>query len=241
MTPIGVERRQGGRGEIGTLRLTRRCNFRSQFTLVLDTTLGGLGRGRIMRELVLIVLVLFARLGQAPAAFAEKRLALVIGVKAYKSLPVLANTIADAELIAEKLRAADFDVGIVRDPNNAALQEAARSFARKIEDAGRDTVALLYYAGHGVQNKKQVNYIIGADADLKADTDLSRRHLGICRVCCARCLHHHPDRGDEQRDGRPSLLFRRDSQPSAARAVSADSRASSAALWAGARANCSKD
>ena len=132
-----------------------------------------------MRELVLIVLVLFARLGQAPAAFAEKRLALVIGVKAYKSLPVLANTIADAELIAEKLRAADFDVGIVRDPNNAALQEAARSFARKIEDAGRDTVALLYYAGHGVQNKKQVNYIIGADADLKADTDLPTQGFKI--------------------------------------------------------------
>jgi uncharacterized caspase-like protein len=106
------------------------------------------------------------------AAQAEKRLALVVGVQGYQNLPKLPNTVADADLIAGKLQSAGFDVEVEKDVSKTQIQRNIRQFARKIQAAGPDAVALIYYAGHGVQDEKQINYVVGVDAELNSDIDL---------------------------------------------------------------------
>ena len=105
-------------------------------------------------------------------AVAEKRLALVIGNAAYQRIPKLANTLADARLIIGKLEAVGFQVDPVMDATKATLNRAVRDFARKIEQEGPETVALIYYAGHGVQDSRQANYLLAVDSDARSQIDL---------------------------------------------------------------------
>ena len=105
-------------------------------------------------------------------AAAEKRLALVIGNSAYERIPKLANTLADARLIIGKLEAVGFQVDPVMDATKATLNRAVRDFARKIEQEGPETVALIYYAGHGVQDSRQANYLLAVDSDARSQIDL---------------------------------------------------------------------
>jgi Caspase domain/Outer membrane lipoprotein/PAN domain len=126
-----------------------------------------------MRKLAFVWLFFLIGLGAInSAAHAEKRLALVVAVQDYKNLPKLANTLADADLIAGKLQSAGFAVEVEKDVSKTELQRDIRQFGHKIETAGPDTVALVYYAGHGVQDEKQVNYVIGVDAELNSEIDL---------------------------------------------------------------------
>ena len=107
-----------------------------------------------------------------PVFAAERRLALVIGIKNYQHFKPLENTIADAELIADRLRATGFAVDFVKDPSRDLLRRAVLDFGRTIEAAGPDAVALIYYAGHGIQDSKLANFLIGADAEIKSLADL---------------------------------------------------------------------
>ena len=111
-------------------------------------------------------------LGAASAMAAEKRFALVVGIGAYEHLPKLGNSVADARLVADTLRADGFEVDFASDPTREGLGRAVRDFGRHLVEAGGDTVALFYYAGHGVQDEKQVNYLIGSDADVRSQIDL---------------------------------------------------------------------
>lgn len=116
----------------------------------------------------------------APGRAAEsRRLALVVGIGAYQHLPRLGNTIGDARLIADKLRGTGFDVDLETDLSKAQLVQAVRDFGRRIEAAGPDTIAALYYAGHGLQDDKQNNFLVGADADLRSQVDLPLEALSL--------------------------------------------------------------
>jgi Caspase domain/PAN domain/Outer membrane lipoprotein len=126
-----------------------------------------------MRNLIFISLFFSAGwMAVSSTAHAEKRLALVVGVQSYQNLPKLANTLADADMIAGKLQSAGFDVEVEKDVSKSQFQRNIRQFARKIQAAGADVVALVYYAGHGVQDERQVNYAVGVDAELNSDIDL---------------------------------------------------------------------
>jgi uncharacterized caspase-like protein len=107
-----------------------------------------------------------------PGTSKENRIALVIGVSKYQHFEQLKNTVSDANLLAEKLRSVGFQVDLRADVSKDGLNQALREFGRRIEAGGPDTVALFYYAGHGVQDDKQVNYLIPASADLKSVVDL---------------------------------------------------------------------
>ena len=133
-----------------------------------------------MRRLAIVWLLFSVGwVAASSAAYAEKRLALVIAVQGYESLPKLENTIADAELIAAKLGSAGFEVEVEKDVSKVELQTGIRRFGHKIEAAGTDVVGLIYYAGHGVQDEKQINYVVGVDAQLKSDIDLPIEALSI--------------------------------------------------------------
>ncbi|MGA7806041.1 caspase family protein [Bradyrhizobium sp.] len=115
-------------------------------------------------------------------AFAEKRVALVIGNSAYQTVAPLPNPGNDAALIAQTLKDAGFDVVDAR--YNLPAQEtrqALREFADQAQDAD---IAVIYYAGHGIEVDGQ-NYLVPIDAKLERDTDVYDEGFSLDRVMVA--------------------------------------------------------
>ena len=102
------------------------------------------------------------------AAFADKRVAFVVGNAAYKNVPQLPNPAIDSKAMARVLRNVGFDVvegsNLTRDAMTAKLLE----FGKKSEGAD---VAVFFYAGHGIA-VNGVNYLLPVDADLKSEADV---------------------------------------------------------------------
>jgi len=114
-------------------------------------------------------------------AWAEKRVALVIGNSAYQHAPQLANPQNDASDMASKLTGLGFVVVTGRDLELTGMRRAIRDFVGKVEGAD---VALFFYAGHGLQVNGG-NYIIPIDAQLKSNNDLDFEALPIELVLSA--------------------------------------------------------
>jgi hypothetical protein len=105
------------------------------------------------------------------AARAENRIALVIGESAYRAVSPLPNPANDAKAMSQLLRDSGFDVTATADLSQKELNEAVGDFAAKIAAKGPDTVALLFYAGHGMQIDGE-NYLVPVDVDPKRETDV---------------------------------------------------------------------
>lgn len=115
-------------------------------------------------------------------AFAEKRVALIIGNSSYDKVAGLVNPANDAALVAETLKSAGFDdVSLRRDLKIADMRRALRDFVGKSRDAD---VAVVYYAGHGIE-VDGVNYLIPVDAVLESDTDIYDEAMSLERVLVA--------------------------------------------------------
>lgn len=95
-------------------------------------------------------------------------MALVIGIGNYVHAPELINPPTDARAIADRFRGLGFEVDLQLDLDNRELVGALRDFG--IRAAAAD-VAVIYYAGHGVQ-VDGVNYLVPADARLERVRDL---------------------------------------------------------------------
>ncbi|MDH2345231.1 caspase family protein [Bradyrhizobium sp. SSUT18] len=130
----------------------------------------------VFRNLALLIFGLWLACGPAHA---ERRVALVIGNSAYKSVPKLANPVSDAGLIGGMLKKAGFDtVDVRQDLNAPEMRKALREFGARTRDAD---VAVIYYAGHGLE-VDGTNYLIPIDAALETDTDVYDEALPIDRV-----------------------------------------------------------
>ncbi len=105
------------------------------------------------------------------AARAEPRLALVIGNSDYQDVVALPNPAKDAEAMDGFLRKAGFDVTPANNLTQNQMRRDLRDFADKVAAAGPDAVALVYYAGHGVQIDGE-NYLIPVDASIKREADV---------------------------------------------------------------------
>lgn len=101
-------------------------------------------------------------------ALAAGRMALVIGNSDYQHVSQLPNPKRDASDIASTLRDIGFTVTELYDADHAALQEALGTFS---ETAAGADMAIVYYAGHGIEVNK-VNYLIPVDASLATDRRL---------------------------------------------------------------------
>jgi uncharacterized caspase-like protein len=100
----------------------------------------------------------------------EKRIALVVGNAGYQAGAL--NTPAnDAGLIAQTLQAAGFDVVGARDLDQDSLRRALRDFVDKATASGPNTVAVIYFAGYGLQLEGE-NYIVPIDAKIARDSDI---------------------------------------------------------------------
>lgn len=107
----------------------------------------------------------------APSAFAENRVALVIGQSAYRSVVALPNPANDAQKMTEMLGNAGFKVTTAADLSQNDMRQTVSDFAAKVAASGPDTVALVFYAGHGLQIDGE-NYLVPVDVDPKRDADI---------------------------------------------------------------------
>lgn len=115
--------------------------------------------------LLLTVLALAAATGPA---WAENRVALVVGNANYAHTTPLTNPLNDARDMTAALKSIGFDVVEAIDADKSRLDSALRSFADKLTGAD---VALFFYAGHGLQVGAQ-NYLVPIDAELQRERDL---------------------------------------------------------------------
>jgi hypothetical protein len=105
------------------------------------------------------------------AAHAENRLALVIGQSAYRAVTPLPNPANDAKAMTQLLGDAGFDVLAAPDLSQNELREKVGEFAARIAAKGADTVALVFYAGHGMQIDGE-NFLVPVDIDPKREADI---------------------------------------------------------------------
>ena len=102
-------------------------------------------------------------------ARAAERVALVIGNGAYKYTTPLDNPPNDASDISAALRNLGFEVVEGTDLDRRAMESKIRTFGDQVADA---SIALFYYAGHGMQIAGE-NYLIPVDARLQRAGDIS--------------------------------------------------------------------
>jgi uncharacterized caspase-like protein len=129
---------------------------------------------RSLRGFAILGLVLLALAPWAVAAermrgvaVTEERIALVIGNAAYRNDP-LDNPVNDARLIAQSLKQSGFSVSLQENLDRRGLVDALREFGNHLDE---NTIAVLYYAGHGLQLRDR-NYLIPVDAEIRSEDEI---------------------------------------------------------------------
>lgn len=134
---------------------------------------------RMSLAVVYVLAVVLAAGASLSTALAQNRVALVIGNSAYRHVAALPNPANDAVAIAELLRRAGFNrVDLRRDLDIAGLRNAVRDFSEAARNAD---VAVVYYAGHGIE-VDGTNFLIPTDARLLNDFDVEDETLSLDRL-----------------------------------------------------------
>jgi uncharacterized caspase-like protein len=106
---------------------------------------------------------------------------LVVCVCAYENVDPLANPTNDVRLVSESLEAVGFNVTLLVDASKRQMDDAARQFARTLDDAGRNTVGVFYFAGHGVTYEGE-NWLIPLGADIQEGVDIEYAAVSANRI-----------------------------------------------------------
>lgn len=134
------------------------------------------------RRLLIYVLCLVVSAMFADAAAAERRVALVVGISAYTNAPTLPNTGNDSKAIAALFKSIGFDVVISR--NDLGVVDFKRTVREFLITAENADVAVVYYAGHGIEIGG-TNYLIPMDAKLSHDYDVDDEAIALDRIIWA--------------------------------------------------------
>lgn len=129
----------------------------------------------LVARLALAAAVLAAA-GSLPAR-AEKRVALVIGNAAYPAAP-LRNPVNDARAVAARLESLGYEVAL---HTNVAQRDFTRAVSRFGQRLAPGSVALFYYAGHGMQ-VNGVNYLVPTRARIQREQDVDIEAISLARV-----------------------------------------------------------
>ncbi len=97
--------------------------------------------------------------GQADAASAGRRFALVIGIDAYESVPPLQKAVNDARTMTSVLRELGFEVTSGENLGRAGLSRKLIEFESGLRPGD---MALFFFAGHGFEIRGQ-NFLLPAD------------------------------------------------------------------------------
>jgi uncharacterized caspase-like protein len=112
-------------------------------------------------------------------AFAEKRVALIVGNSTYQTVPQLPNPSRDASAVAKLLKDAGFDtVDVQLNVGNLEFKRSIRRFEAMADQAD---IAVVYYAGHGLEISG-TNYLIPIDAKLASDRDADDEAIPLERL-----------------------------------------------------------
>ena len=136
----------------------------------------------LVRCVILIAFALGLTLATQTAAFAERRVALVIGNGKYENAGVLTNPVNDANAIGGLLKKAGFDVVDLR--LNLGVVEFKRAVREFVDRAANADVAVVYYSGHGFEYGG-VNYLIPVDAKLTSTFDIEDETVSLDRILVA--------------------------------------------------------
>ncbi|MEJ1157579.1 caspase family protein [Prosthecomicrobium sp. N25] len=156
--------------------------------------------------------LLCAALAWADQALAERRVALVIGNSAYKSIVALKNTRADAEDVSSLLRELGFEVMTRLDVERASIPDVLKDFSRLASGAD---VALFYFAGHALQHQGGY-FLVPVDAKIEDEIavqydllparnveDLMEKIPGV-RIMIFDACRNDPFQGGTPSSARPS-------------------------------------
>jgi formylglycine-generating enzyme required for sulfatase activity len=133
----------------------------------------------MMRAVAAIVLAVLSTWLLSQPACAQKRIALVMGNSAYQKVPPLPNPTNDAGAMSAMLKGAGFDVVDLKlDLKATEMRRALRDFS---DNARNADVAIVYFAGHGVEIEG-VNYLIPVDAVLERDIDAFDEAIPLDRI-----------------------------------------------------------
>jgi uncharacterized membrane protein len=133
------------------------------------------------RSVVLSIFLVLAALALPPSAFAAKRVALIIGISDYSTLSKLNNPVTDAKAIAGALREHGFEVTEHYDLSRAELLDALEEFSSVADQA---SVALVYYAGHGMEMAGK-NVLAPKDMEIDCEKKTPRRALDLDQLFSA--------------------------------------------------------
>lgn len=128
-----------------------------------------------MRRFLIVVVLFYAT---AFPAWAEQRFALVMAVDAYKNVRPLGNAVNDAQTIKKSLEKLGFQVTLETDRDLRRMRRALEDFR---EDAAGADVALVYFAGHGVEISGD-NRLLPTDADATSVDTLKETSLPLEEV-----------------------------------------------------------
>jgi uncharacterized protein len=110
---------------------------------------------------------------------AEKRIALVIGNSAYRTVHALRNPGNDAHIVAEAFRRLGFTEVLER--HDLTLNELSSELKAFGDLAANADWAVIYYAGHGIE-LSGVNYLIPVDAELASAAHVEEEAISLDRV-----------------------------------------------------------
>ncbi|MAS93593.1 MAG: hypothetical protein CMO55_10410 [Verrucomicrobiales bacterium] len=136
-------------------------------------------RQRFWHPVLLRSLLAVAGFCFSPAVQSGGRDALVIGNDAYEHARPLANPCNDATAMAKLLRNLGFTVTFRTDADLKSMKGALREFVDGLpRERDPDAVALVYFAGHGVQIDGK-NYLIPVDAEMARDYEVPDETLSM--------------------------------------------------------------
>ncbi len=155
-----------------------------------------------MPAIALLILCLLLPAG----AFAEKRVALVIGINRYVNLPLraqLQRAVNDARAVSKAFRELGFDATTLEDASRATFNAEWQQFLGAVREGD---IAALYFAGHGVEIEGQ-NFLIpkdipliefGRQEQIKRESisvselllDLKKRNPGVSLFIFDACREH---------------------------------------------------
>lgn len=98
-------------------------------------------------------------------AFAERKVALVIGNSQYSNASTLTNPKNDANAVAKKLALLGYEVQLEENLTGQAFRLALGAFSENAQNAD---LALVFYAGHGIELSGR-NFLIPIDSAMKSE------------------------------------------------------------------------
>ena len=132
--------------------------------------------GLLPRTALALAFVCATSAAQAPW---DVRVALVIGNARYANAPALSNALNDAKAVATALRSLGFNVEMVEDGSKLQMTAALEKIQQVLRN--RQGLAMLYYAGHGVQVNWH-NYMLPIEIRLTTQAELPAHALDVTDV-----------------------------------------------------------